>query len=71
MANKARGLVFLAISIVLIGFIAYQVNNYMVQQAEIKRTAELVNQKLASAEQHFSTAQSDFDKANEAFNSVK
>jgi len=69
MANKTRGIVFLMISIVLIGFIAYQVNNYMTQQEQIKRNAEYVNQKLLSAEQHFNAAKNSFDTAANSFNS--
>jgi Tfp pilus assembly protein PilV len=71
MANKARGVAFLMLSIVLIGFLVYQVNHYMAEQNEIKASYQVANEKLLSAEEHFSNAKASADKATEAFNSIK
>jgi hypothetical protein len=71
MANKTRGVVFLMLSIVLIGFVIYQVNHYMQEQEQIKTSYQIASEKLMSADEHFNNAKVDADRATEVFNSIK
>ena len=51
--------------------ITWQVNHYLTALNEYNDTKALVDEKLTSAEQHFSDAKNSFDTATDAFNSVK
>jgi len=57
MANKKAGVAFLIMFVIIVSFLAYQVNNYFQAQEQKK----IVDERLAAAEQHFSDAKATAD----------
>jgi len=57
MANKKAGVAFLIMFVIIVSFLAYQVNNYMQAQEQKK----IVDERLAAAEQHFRDAKTTAD----------